>query len=85
MAKRKYEGEYKTRRMMPNNGMKNDLIHEDMSKPCGLPMGALQRDLGNGEYFSMNAHRVGDLYEQVDKTMREDAKAISTITKPTNW
>lgn len=76
---------YKTRHMMPNNRNSRALIHEDMSRPCGLPMGAHQRDIGDGSYFSMNAFRVGDLFEQVDKTMREDAAAIKSITKPTNW
>lgn len=70
--------------MMPNNGGRGP-ITEDFSKPCGIPYGPISRDLGNGAYFSMNAHRVGDLYEQVDKNMREDAEAIKTLTKPTNW
>ena len=58
---------------------------EEMSRPCGLPMGAHQQEMGNGEYFSMNAYRVGDLFEQVDKSMREDSAAIKSMTKPTNW
>ena len=94
MAKRKYSGKTETiheefkshgRFMKPNNGMTSNMIHEDMSRPCGLPMGALQKDMGDGSYFSMNAYRVGDLYEQVDKNMREDAAAVKTLTKPTNW
>lgn len=70
--------------MRTNNGGRGP-INEDFRNPCGLPYGAIQRDLGNGTYFSMNGFRVGDLYEQVDKNMREDAAAIKTITKPTNW
>lgn len=70
--------------MNTNNGNRGP-IQEDFSRPCGLPYGAIQRDLGNGAYFSMNGHRVGDLYEQVDKNMREDAAAIKSLTKPTNW
>ncbi len=74
----------KMRIMRPNNGTRGP-ISEDFSRPCGLPYGAIQRDLGNGDYFSMNGYRVGDLYEQVEKTMRADAAALKTITKPTNW
>lgn len=70
--------------MMTNNGNMGP-IREDFNKPCGIPYGAIQRDLGNGDYYSMNAYRPGDLYEQVDKTSREDAAAIKTITRPTNW
>jgi hypothetical protein len=72
-------------RMMRPNNRDRGIISEDFKNPCGLPYGAIQRNLGNGEYFSMNAHRIGDLYEQVEKTMREDASAISTLTRPTNW
>ena len=79
------EGGYKTRRMMSNNRNSGQILREDMSRPCGLPMGAIQKDLGNGAYFSMNGYRVGDLFEQVDKDMREDSAAIKSITKPTNW
>lgn len=79
------EGGYKTRRMMSNNRNSGQILREDMSRPCGLPGGAIQKDLGNGAYFSMNGYRVGDLFEQVDKNMREDSAAIKSITKPTNW
>ena len=74
----------KMRIMHTNNGDRGP-IREDLSRPCGLPYGAIQRDLGNGDYYSMNGYRVGDLYEQVDKTMREDAAALKSITRPTNW
>lgn len=70
--------------MRTNNGGRGP-VSEDFRNPCGLPYGAIQRDLGEGDYYSMNGYRVGDLYEQVDKTMREDAAALRTITKPTNW
>ncbi len=72
-------------RIMNTNNGNMGPVREDFSKPCGIPYGAIQRDLGNGDYYSMNGYRVGDLYEQVDKTMREDAAAIKSITKPTNW
>jgi len=74
----------KMRIMNTNNGNMGP-IREDFNRPCGLPYGAIQRDLGNGDYYSMNSYRVGDLYEQVDKSMRQDAAAIKSITKPTNW
>lgn len=74
----------KMRIMMTNNGNMGP-IREDFNRPCGLPYGAIQRDLGNGDYYSMNGYRVGDLYEQVDKSMRQDADAIKSITRPTNW
>jgi hypothetical protein len=74
----------KMRIMHTNNGDMG-MIREDFNRPCGIPYGALTRDLGNGAYFSMNAFRAGDLYEQVDKNMREDSAAIKSLTKPTNW
>jgi hypothetical protein len=73
------------RRIMETNNGNMGPIREDFSRPCGIPYGAISRDLGNGNYYSMNAYRAGDLYEQVDATMREDAAAIKSITKPTNW
>lgn len=73
------------RRIMQTNNGNMGPVREDFSRPCGLPYGAIQRDLGNGDYYSMNGYRVGDLYEQVDKTMREDAAALKSITKPSNW
>lgn len=73
------------RRIMETNNGSMAPIREDFRMPCGIPYGALTRDLGNGDYYSMNAYRVGDLYEQVDSTMREDAAAIKSITKPSNW
>ena len=81
-----YAGEMRKpgRVMVPNNGRRAPIM-EDFSRPCGLPYGAIQRDVGNGAYFSMNAHRIGDLFEQVDKNMRDDAREINAITKPTNW
>lgn len=79
-----YAGGPHMRVMRTNNGGRGP-VSEDFRNPCGLPYGAIQRDLGNGDYYSMNGYRVGDLYEQVDKTMREDAAALRTITKPTNW
>jgi hypothetical protein len=75
----------KRMRIMNTNNGNMGPIREDFSRPCGLPYGAIQRDLGNGDYYSMNGYRVGDLYEQVDKTMREDAAALKSITKPANW
>jgi hypothetical protein len=73
------------RRIMQANNGRMAPITEDFSKPCGIPYGAISRDVGNGDYYSMNAYRVGDLFEQVDATMRQDAAAIKSITKPTNW
>lgn len=70
--------------MQTNNGNMGP-VREDFSKPCGLPYGAISHDLGNGDYYSMNAYRVGDLYEQVDAAMRQDADGIHSMTKPTNW
>lgn len=70
--------------MQTNNGNMGP-VREDFSRPCGLPYGAIQRDLGIGDYYSMNGYRVGDLYEQVDKTMREDAAGLKSMTRPTNW
>lgn len=75
---------HKMRIMQTNNGNMGP-IREDFNRPCGVPYGAISRDLGNGAYYSMNAFRVGDLYEQVDETMRQDADAIKSMTKPTNW
>jgi hypothetical protein len=87
----KYKGEgaemgmHKPRRMERPNNRGRGPVSEDWSKPCGLPYGPISRDIGNGAYFSMNAYRVGDLYEQVDKNMREDSAGIKSLTKPTNW
>lgn len=78
-------GTHRGMRVMNTNNGNRGPVHEDFSRPCGLPYGAIQRDLGNGDYYSMNGYRVGDLYEQVDKNMREDAAGLKSMTKPTNW
>ena len=74
-----------SRRIMMTNNRGKAPISEDFNEPCGIPYGAIQRDMGNGAYYSMNGFRVGDLYEQVDKNMREDSSALKAITKPPNW
>ena len=70
--------------MRPNNNTYN-LITEDFSEPCGIPYGAHQRDLGNGDYYSMNSVHVGDLYDQVERNMKADAEGVKRQTRPTNW
>lgn len=68
---------------MPNNES-GSLMHEDFSKPALLPRGVHEVQCGN----SSNQHRsgrLGDLYDQVNKTTREDQAAFDKLTDPHNW
>lgn len=69
---------------MPNNRGRG-LISEDWSKPCGIPYGAHSRDVNYGYYSATDPYRVGDLFEQVDKNMREDTMAMREQIVPHNW
>lgn len=80
MAKRYYEG----RKMMPNNGGRGAVIREDMSRPCGLPMGAIQRDVDDSG-FRYDNRGVSDLFELVNKTIRQDAEGVRSLTDPKNY
>jgi len=77
MAKRKYDT------IGTNNG--KSLMHEDMSKPCGLPYGAHVKELDMSEQANLMAGRPKDLYELVNDTMKEDAKNLRSLTKPRNF
>ena len=70
---------------MPADKMRGRLFGEDFSKPCGLPYGAHQVECSSS---AQNLERVGkatDLYYQVSRTMKEDADAVRSETRPTNW
>lgn len=70
--------------MNTNNGNMG-AVKEDWSKPCGIPYGAISRDLGNGDYYSMNSVHIGDLYDQVEKNLKSDSEGVKRQTRPTNW
>ena len=76
MAKRKYE--------MPNDRGRG-LMHEDMSKPCFLPMGAHVKEVDMSKGAEMMSGRPKDLYDLVEETMREDVRDIKSMTKPRNF
>jgi hypothetical protein len=68
---------------MPNNP-RGSLIEEDWSQPALLKRGVHEFDVT----YHANKHRsgrLGDLYEQVDKTTREDQEAFDKLTDPHNW
>ena len=69
--------------MMPNSRM-GSFIEEDWSEPALLKRGVHEFDVT----YRANKHRsgrLGDLYEQVEKTTREDQQAFDTLTDPHNW
>jgi hypothetical protein len=76
MKKRHYE--------MPADKRRGMLLSEDMSKPCGLPYGAISRDVSQHPMMD-KVGMVGDLYYEVNKTMEEDSANMRSLTKPTNW
>lgn len=68
---------------MPNNP-RGSMIEEDWSQPALLKRGVHEFDVT----YHANKHksgRLGDLYEQVDKTTREDQAAFDSLTDPHNW
>jgi hypothetical protein len=80
MAKRYYasDGPIKTK----NNAA---LFREKPSEPCGLPFGSHSVMLDAPMRGMMNSVKVYDLYEGVEKGMKEDAAATRSLTKPHNW
>lgn len=69
--------------MMPNNPS-GSLMSEDFSQPALLPRGVREIEIS----ASSNQHRsgrLGDLYDQVNKTTREDQAAFDKLTDPHNW
>ena len=70
--------------MMPNNGLAGSPVQEDWSQPALLPRGVKEVNIT----YRANQHRsgrLGDLYEQVEKTTREDQEAFNKLTDPHNW
>ncbi len=82
MAKRKYGN--KGVLAMGNNGG-GSIMEADWSKPCGLPMGSISRDLGNNMYMPLDNVNIKDMYQGVEKSMREDAAEIKKRVDPKNW
>ena len=80
MAKRYYaaSGPIKTK----NNAA---LFRESPSEPCGLPFGSHSVTLDSAMRGEMNSVKVYDLYEGVNRGMKEDAAAVKSLTKPHNW
>jgi len=69
---------------MPADKRRGMLLKEDFSKPCGVPYGAISRDLSQAPMMD-KVGRAEDLYYLVNKTMEEDAANMRSMTKPTNW
>lgn len=67
----------------PNN-RGGSFVVEDWNEPALLPRGVKEITV-TGSTRNHKAGRLGDLYEQVEKTMREDQQAFDSITDPTNW
>lgn len=81
MAKRYYRAEGPVR-------TKNDaaLVRENPSEPCGLPFGSRSVVLESAAKMGdMNSVKTYDLYEGVNKGMKEDAKNLRSLVKPHNW
>jgi hypothetical protein len=76
MAKRRYE--------MPNDRGRG-LVHEDMSKPCGLPMGIKVKEVDMSKGAETMSGRPKDLYDLVEETMMEDTREVRSKTKPRNF
>jgi len=68
---------------MPNDG--RGLMHEDMSKPCGLPYGYHVKEVDMSKAANTVAGRPKDLYDLVEETMHEDQRDINSLTKPRNF
>lgn len=90
MAKRKYSANERSEgrggmkmAMMPNNPG-GSFMTEDWSAPALTPRGVHEITV-TGSTRNHKAGRLGDLYEQVEKTMRADQGAFDSITDPTNW
>lgn len=88
-AKRAYKeggersGAHGVRVMMPNDKRKF-FIEEDWSEPALLKRGVHEMDV-DGSYNRHRSGRLGDLYSQVEETMKEDAAAFDKLTDPHNW
>jgi hypothetical protein len=83
-ADRSYMGESSERRAMKPNNPRGSFIQEDWNEPALLKRGVHEFDVT----YHANKHRsgrLGDLYEQVNKTTREDQEAFDKLTDPKNW
>ena len=78
-------GMHKPRRVEMAYDKGRGLVSEDWSKPCGIPYGTISRDINYGYHSATDPYHVGDLFEQVDKNMREDTMAMREQIVPHNW
>ena len=79
-----FMNESSERRAMKPNNARGSFIQEDWKEPALLKRGVHEFDVT----YHANKHRsgrIGDLYEQVDKTTREDQNAFDSLTDPHNW
>lgn len=60
-------------------------VSEDWSRPCGIPYGAISRDVGQGYNSAVMSARVVDNFEGVNRNMTEDMHAMRSLVDPVNW
>lgn len=82
MAKRKYAE--RGGPVMQTNNLSKGFISEDWGAPALCPRGVHEITV-SAATKNHRSGRLGDLYEQVDKTTRADQNAFDSITDPTNW
>src|SRR5665213_2037571 len=70
--------------MIPNNGVAASPISEDWNAPALVPRGVHEMRV-DGNMPRRKVGKLGDLFEQVEKTTRMDQAAFDSITDPTNW
>ncbi len=69
---------------MKTNNPNGSFIQESWSEPALAPRGVHEFAVS----MASNGHRsgrLGDLYEQVTKTTREDQSSFDKLTDPHNW
>lgn len=79
MAKRKYA----SKGMRPNSSG-GSFIMEDYSQPALLPRGVREMSVSDNRYGKPSG-QIQDLYEQVERTTREDKMAFDKLTDPKSW
>jgi len=69
---------------MQTNNRGGSFMKEDWNAPALTPRGVHEFRV-DGTTRNHRSGRLGDLFEQVEWTMREDQAAFDSITDPTNW
>lgn len=85
MAKRYHQSKKDRRDESMGMYKASPMIKEDRSAPCNLPKHVIDEYWPNASGYSMKSERIGDLFNGIQKQMREDAEDFKRAMDPKKY